>query len=104
MTAKEILTKFEQYCDCDEYHYSKIDGEPGNHDPSDGHAEFDIDKALALLQAEIEKCLPEKSKTWTSWIKQADDDIERAAGMSLGYNQALTDVRHRLREFMQNDN
>lgn len=52
------------------------------------------DEILALLQAEIDKCLPEKIDDATAlWSAQR--------GHPLTYNQALDDCRHRLKEFME---
>lgn len=52
--------------------------------------------AMADLQAEIEKCLPEK-------ISYVPDKSAWGHGNKM-YNQALDDCRQRLREFMEAPN
>lgn len=63
------------------------------------------DNLLALLQAEIDKCLPEKIDLLDTGSLHGPDGtagIEAPnAVYVMAYNQALTDIRHRLREFMQ---
>lgn len=52
-----------------------------------------IEQALALLQAEIDKCLPEKYNIQP----ETDKDGRLYEG---GYNTALYEIRQRLREFI----
>lgn len=48
-----LISKFADYCACDEYHYGEIYGWPGNHDPKDGHMEFDEEAFSKAIEALI---------------------------------------------------
>lgn len=89
-----IIEKYGDYCACDEYHYGEINGMPGNHDPSDGHQEFDEEEATqAILQAArqlIEVAMPEKVKILPGMVTKDDDgEAYDYWGFSAGYNHAL---------------
>jgi hypothetical protein len=49
----KLIEKFADYCACDEYHYGEIDGRPGNHDPNDGHMDFDEEAFKAAIEQHI---------------------------------------------------
>lgn len=58
--VEEILLKFEQYTDCDEYHVHSLDPEmPENYDGPNDHKDTDSEWALrsilALIQDEVRK-------------------------------------------------
>lgn len=54
MDVEAILAKFEDYCDCDEYHIHSPVPEykiEANADPHDGHMEFDRDAATTAINS-----------------------------------------------------
>lgn len=60
--------------------------------------------ALALLQTELDKCLPEKEEEEPPTSTLEGSPIEVAyRNYTWGYNKAIDDCRHRLREFIGTD-